>query len=242
MTRVKSGIRGLDEVLEGGIPKGSTVLIGGGSGVGKTILTSQFLYNGITKYGENGVYVTLEERPADLITEMKHFGWDFEKLEKEGKLTIIDAATIKIPFETGKGFAIAPSFEIGKLMKFITEAVKKNDAKRLVLDSIPALEFGIDTVAEIRRTIYALSSLLLEMNCTSLMTTETYDPNKISRYGVEEFVFRGVILLDIVRSGENIVRTVTVRKMREASHSLEPCPFEITNKGIVVHRGQKVFI
>ncbi len=242
MTRVKSGIDGLDKILGGGIPERSTVLIAGGSGVGKTILGSQFLYNGITKYGENGVYVTMEERPKDLITEMKQFGWDFEKLEKEGKLTIIDAATIKIPFETGKGFAIAPSFEIGKLMTFIVAAVRKNNAKRLVLDSIPCLEFGLDNIGEIRRTISALSSLLLELECTALMMTETYDSDRISRYGVEEFVFRGVILMDIVRSGENIIRTLTVRKMRQASHSLEPCPFDITDTGIVVHPGQKIFI
>lgn len=242
MTRIKSGIDGLDEILGGGIPEGSTVLITGGSGVGKTILASQFLYNGITKYGENGVYVTLEERPKDLVAEMRQFGWDFEKLENEGKLTIIDAATIKIPFETGKGFAIAPSFEIGKLMTFIASAVRKNNAKRLVLDSIPCLEFGIDSIGEIRRTISALASLLLELECTALMTTEAFDSDKVSRYGVEEFVFRGVILMDIVRSEENIIRAITVRKMRQVSHSLEPCPFDITDKGIVVYPGQKIFI
>jgi KaiC/GvpD/RAD55 family RecA-like ATPase len=90
--KVKSGIPGLDELLFGGIPKRNVVLISGGPGTGKTILSQQFLYFGLT-YGEPGVLVTLEEHPVQIRREMSEFGWDVKKYEDEGLFAIVDAFT-----------------------------------------------------------------------------------------------------------------------------------------------------
>ncbi|MEE8167661.1 MAG: ATPase domain-containing protein [Candidatus Hydrothermarchaeales archaeon] len=241
-TKTKTGIPGLDEILNGGIPKGSSILIAGESGTGKSILSSQFLYNGATQYDENGVLVSLEERPQDLKAEMAEFGWDFQKLEDERKLMIIDASTIKIPIKVNKGFAIGPGYDIEKLMTLISAAVGRIDAQRVVVDTLPALEFGLENAIETRKTIFRLSSLLLELGCTSLMTTETLAPNKISRYGVEEFLLRGVIHMDLILAEGRVVRTLTVRKMRQSRHSLETHPFIIEDNGITVFPEEKVFI
>ncbi|MEE8167264.1 MAG: ATPase domain-containing protein [Candidatus Hydrothermarchaeales archaeon] len=242
MTRTKSGVPGLDEVLEGGIPEGSTILVTGGSGTGKSILCSQFLYNGITQYGENGVFVSLEERPQDLRAEMAEFGWDFQKLEDEGKLLLIDASTIKIPVKVDKGFAWGLGYDIEKLMTLVSAGVKKIDARRAVVDCLPALEFGLENTLDVRRAIFNLASLLLELECTSLMTTETIDPDRISRYGVEEFILKGVIVLDLILKEGKIVRTITVRKMCRVRHSLETYPFTIDENGITIYPGEGVYI
>ena len=88
MERTKTGIPGLDELLFGGIPKGSNVLIAGGAGTGKTILATQFLYNGALKYGEPGVFVTLEGNVRDIAWNMESFQWDIKALQDQGMFTI----------------------------------------------------------------------------------------------------------------------------------------------------------
>ena len=88
MERTKTGIPGLDELLNGGIPKGSNVLVAGGAGTGKTILTTQYLYNGATKYGEAGLFVTLEGNVRDIAWNMESFQWDIKSLQDQGMLTI----------------------------------------------------------------------------------------------------------------------------------------------------------
>ncbi len=240
--KIESGIPGLDEILYGGIPKGSSVLVTGTSGTGKSIFCAQFLYQGISKYGENGLYLTLEERPEDLRAEMAEFGWDLEKLEEEGKLMILDASTIKIPVKVERGFAVAPGYDVEKLMTLTSAAVKKVDAKRVVVDSLPSLELGLEKPLEVRRTIFNLAALLLELGCTTLMTTETIEQNKMSRYGVEEFVLRGVIHLNLILKEGRVVRTITVRKMRQTKHSLETYPFAIDDEGITVYPDEEVYI
>ena len=88
---VETGIEGLNELLNGGLPKGRVVLVIGGPGSGKTILASQFLYNGIYDYNENGIFVSLDEGKDHYFSEMQNFGWDFYKAEEEGKFAFIDA-------------------------------------------------------------------------------------------------------------------------------------------------------
>ncbi|MGQ4872254.1 MAG: ATPase domain-containing protein, partial [Candidatus Thorarchaeota archaeon] len=93
--RVKTGIPGLDELIEGGFPKGDTILVAGKAGTGKSILATQFLYRGAVDYGEPGVLVTLEEPPRLIKRNMMRFGMDLEKLEREGMLAIVDLSPAK---------------------------------------------------------------------------------------------------------------------------------------------------
>lgn len=233
--RVATGIPGLDEVIGGGYPKGTNVLICGASGTGKTIFCTQFLVAGIVERNEPGIFITVEERTSDLREEMLSLGWDLTKYEKNGDLIIIDAASSRISLPSSEDFRMPGGFDMDALVLEVHRASTRTNAKRLVLDSIPALELKIDGPSEFRKALFRLSSLLLEIGLTSLMTTESIEPYLISRYGIEEFVTRGVIILSLKEEASDLRRFLRVRKMRGTQHSLSNIPFEITKNGIVLY-------
>lgn len=234
MERVTTGIPGLDELTGGGFPRGTNILVSGSSGTGKTIFCTQFLVAGIEK-GEPGILITMEERTSDLREEMMPLGWDLAAYEKDGSLVIIDASSSRINLPSAEEFRLGTDFDIDSLVLEIHRASTKIDAKRLVLDSIPALELKINSPSEFRKALFRLSSLLLEIGLTSLMTTENVEPFMVSRYGIEEFVARGVISLSLEEEASDLRRFLRVRKMRGTQHSLRNIPFEITKDGIVLY-------
>ena len=236
MERTKSGVPGFDEIIGGGFPKGTCCLVTGTAGSGKTTFAVQFLVSGITQFSENGVYVSLEERPKDLRKEMINFGWDLEKLEREKKLAIIDAGSARDGIRSNEQYAlnIGPRLNISALSAHIFEIYKEINAKRIVIDSIPSLQLRLKDEAEVRRATSLLTNLLLEMGKTSLMITEIADPHEFSRYGFEEYVTRGVIVMRLIPQYGELKRTIQVMKMRGTNHSTRTYPMEITNQGIVV--------
>lgn len=236
MERTKSGVPGFDEIIGGGFPKGTCCLVTGTAGSGKTTFAVQFLVSGITQFSENGVYVSLEERPKDLRKEMINFGWDLEKLEREKKLAIIDAGSARDGIRSNEQYAlnIGPRLNISALSAHIFEIYKEINAKRIVIDSIPSLQLRLKDEAEVRRATSLLTNLLLEMGKTSLMITEIADPHEFSRYGFEEYVTRGVIVMRLIPQYGELKRTIQVMKMRGTNHSTRTYPMEITSQGIVV--------
>lgn len=233
LERTKTGIPGLDEITGGGYPQGATILVCGGSGTGKTIFCTQFLHSGITQ-NEPGIFVTLEERPSDLREEMLSMGWDLAEHERNGDLIIVDGASLKTlmpPYE----YSLSEGFNVDNVVFEIYKAARKINAKRLVIDSLPGMELRFNGLSEFRQALSRLSFLLLELDVTSLMTTESVDPSLISRYGIEEFIVKGVIVLSLEEDGPQLKRFLRVRKMRGTMHSLRSIPFEITEKGAVLY-------
>jgi len=243
MERVPSGLNGLDALIEGGFPEGRTTLISGGCGTGKTIFCTQYLYNGATKYKEPGIYVTLDERPELIRQDMLRFGWDIRKLEEDGLLQIIDGSLAKVGIPSEEEFSMpATGFDIDKLLLEIMRTAKRIGAKRLVIDSIPALGMNFENESEIRNAILKLSYLLMRIGITTLVTSEVSEgENKFGKYGIEEYVVDGVIVLHYMGIGTRSNRTLHIRKMRATKHSEDLHPIEITPKGMTIKKVDKEY-
>lgn len=241
--RVKSGIPGFDELIEGGFPENTTVLVTGGTGTGKTTFGAQFIYKGAEDYGEPGVFVTLEERVKDLRREMRSFGWDFKKYEKQGLIAIVDGVSSSVGLPSEERFALEDKFNIDNFLRYIYRVVKAINAKRLVIDSVPSIAFRLKDERQIREVLLKLNTILLEMGVTTILTTEAPDPNagRISRYGIEEYIARGVVILDLQERNIELKRYLLIRKMRETKHSMRKYPFEITSHGIVVYPSGEIY-
>ncbi|MHA1271374.1 MAG: ATPase domain-containing protein [Candidatus Helarchaeota archaeon] len=234
IVRVKSGIDGLDEILGGGFLRGSSILISGGPGTGKTIFSMEFLVKGAEEFNEPGIFVTLEERPDELRKEALVFGWNLQKLEDKNKFAIVDAASSKAALPTNEKYALRKGFDINTLAQEIYRASIDLNAKRVVIDSISSLEIQYEGGTSLRSAIFRLSALLREIKCTSLMTCEMVGTDNYTRFGIEEFITQGLIQLDLREEGPELRRTILVRKMRGTSHSLKRYPFEIGEKGLIV--------
>jgi len=252
LKRIETGIPGLDELLGGGFPRGRSVLLTGGAGTGKSIFGIQFLYNGITQFEENGILVTLEESAEIIRENMKIFGWNLKKLEEENRLVIIDAAPIRYKsFLDGKDkykLAIKPhpilgerEFGIQDITSLIHEYRRKIDAKRLVFDSLTTLLLQHSDLFAIRQDILTLVKTLKISDMSSILIAESPTENEIGRFGVEPFLAEGVIILYMLRRGNTRIRALDIQKMRGTAHSMDSTLFRITNEGIIVYPGEKVF-
>lgn len=229
MERVHSGISKLDEMMGGGFPKGLNILVIGGTGVGKTIFCAQFLYRGLRDYGENGVYLALEERREDLRNDMLSLGLDLKKYEDEGKLIIIDATPA--PFrlrDRREKYTIPRIFDIDSLVTEIYRAIRATDAHRVVIDSICGLEMHFPEFSVFRRSVYRLGNLLSSLEITSLITTQFSHLGKwVSRYMGEELLCQGIIDLYLEEEFSDLKRYLRIRKMAGTPHSMRKVKFEI---------------
>jgi KaiC/GvpD/RAD55 family RecA-like ATPase len=241
MDRVATGITGLDDLIEGGFPRGRTILVSGGCGTGKSILGLQYLYKGAVDYGEPGVYVTVDQNPELSRQDMLRFGWDLKRLEDEGKLAILDLTASKTGMASQERFQMtSEAFDIGRFILKITTTASEIGAKRIVIDSLPALGLRMKDENEIRAMILQLTSMIRHGDMTALLITETNElsPSGIgssfSKYGVEEYVSDGVITMHYTPMANNLGRTLNVRKLRGTKHAEESLAIRITDKGIVI--------
>lgn len=234
MNRTKTGIPGLDEKIEGGFPEGRTVLVTGATGTGKTILSLQFVYEGAKKYKEPGIYVTLDERAELVRKDVERFGWNLKQLEEQNLFEIIDASVARIGMPSQEQFSMpAAGFDLDKLLLEILRSVKRIKAKRVVIDSIPALGLNLESENEIRKSILKITFLLSKLGVTSIVTSEIPEgSNVFSKYGVEEYVVDGVIVLHYLSIGSKANRTIHIRKMRATKHSESLHPIKVSEKGL----------
>lgn len=239
--RVPTGIAGFDELCGGGLLRNRTYLVSGAAGAGKTIFALQYIYNGITKYNENGIFIATEERPEQIRENVKRFGWDFEALEDEGKLAIVDACSTKIGIPSHEKYVDVRPFDMRSMLDQIIAIQDEIDAKRAVVDGSTSIGFYLSDPAKIRVELLKLSTTLEILGLTSLMTCEIVDESNPSRFGVEMFVTEGTILMYYKRTDSVRVRSIEIFKMRGSDHSKNIHPFEITANGIVVHPHEEVY-
>jgi len=239
--RVPLGIPGFDELCEGGLLRNRTYLLSGTSGAGKTNFCMQYLYKGVLQYGEPGILISTEERPQHIRDNMANFGWDIETLEDENTLAIIDACSTKIGIPSQERYVDLRPFDMRSMLDQIIFIQEEIGAKRAVVDSSTSIGFYVGDVSKIRLELLKLSTTLEILGLTSLLTCEVVDEGQITRFGVENFVVDGVIVLYYKQTDHTRVHSLEIYKMRGTEHSKGIHPFEITSEGVVIHPHEEVY-
>lgn len=231
MKAVKTGITGLDELFSiGGYPRGSSILLVGGPGSGKSILGMQYLYYGATEYGEPGIFFTLDEPPEKIKRNTKSFGWELESLEKEGKLLIMDAVSYMLKDQVDLE-SLREGMDVDNFIANFREAVEATNAKRIVLDSLAVMNLYAQDDFEKRRKLLKLSYQLTRQDVTSLIITEARSSDiGFHEFPPESYMFDGLITLRL--EPENQLRKISIRKMRGTKHVVGNFKFKITSSGI----------
>jgi len=217
--RAPTGINGLDDMIEGGFPKGSLILLAGSPGSGKTIASAHFLHHGSKNLNENGIYLSFAERREFFFENMKKFGMDFETLESQGKFKFLDLLTTRED---------TVSSTIGMLSREVLEL----DAKRLVVDSFTAMAQAFNTKIDARIILHMIEKLMSKSGCTTLLLVELPTGTKTIGLGFEEFVADGVILFESVDEREGIRKRAVIRKMRGTSHNMNYSHILISDRGV----------
>jgi circadian clock protein KaiC len=227
LLKTPTGIAGLDEVMEGGFPKGRPILICGSAGCGKTLFAFQFLVKGIIDYDEPGVFMSFEESKKDLTENVSSLGFDLDELVQQNKLRIdhvkVERSEIE---ETGE-------YDLEGLFIRLNHAIDAIGAKRVVLDTIESLFSGIENVALLRSELRRLFQWLRDKGVTAIITGERGD-SSLTRQGLEEYISDCVILLDFRVVDQIATRRLRIVKYRGSMHGTNEYPFLIDETGISV--------
>lgn len=225
LPKCPTGIKGLDEVTEGGLPQGRPSLVCGNAGCGKTVLGMEFLVHGATEYEEPGVFMSFEETEDDLIKNFKPIGFDLPALIERKRIALdyvfVDRSAIE---ETGE-------YDLEGLFIRLAFAIDQVGAKRVVLDTIESLFSGLSNEGILRAELRRLFSWLKEKGVTALITAEQ-GQDMLTRHGLEEYVADCVIALDHRVIDQISTRRLRVIKYRGSVHGADEYPFLIQPTGI----------
>jgi circadian clock protein KaiC len=227
LAKTPTGIQGLDEITNGGLPKGRPTLICGGAGSGKTLLATSFLVNGAEQFGEAGVLMTFEENGDEIASDVASLGFDLPALVEAGKLFIdyvrIERSEIE---ETGE-------YDLEGLFVRLDHAIRATGAKRIVLDTIESLFSGLSNANILRAELRRLFRWLKDKGLTAVITAERGE-GTLTRQGLEEYVSDAVILLDHRVTEQVSTRRLRVVKYRGSHHGTNEYPFLIDRQGLSV--------
>jgi circadian clock protein KaiC len=220
LERISTGISGLDGLIEGGIPKGSTVLIAGNPGTGKTILTAHFLYDGLTK-NENAIYVSFSESKEQFFDNTERFEMDFRKFQHQNKFSFLDLAAI-----TNDGMQDA--------LEEVLATIKETHAKRIVVDSFSAILQSFQTLNEARIALHVvLGKMLRAEGVTNMLIGEVPMGSNNIGSGIEEFVADGIIKLEHGNDNAHPIK-IKIIKMRSTAINRESHVCVIKRRGMIV--------
>ena len=230
--RIKTGIPGLDEILGGGLLRGSTITLSGPTGCGKSTFGMQFLVGGALEDNESGLYISLEESKESTYFHMGGFNWDLEKLEKEKKLVFLDY----------------PIYEVDQLLSqnsAIMELINTMGIKRVVIDSIMPLALHFNNDDERKRGFLKLMDNIRKWNTTTMVVSEdtpatTQDVLPDTKYGLETFTEGWIHIYSMYSpKGNERTKAVEVLKMKGIKHSSKIYPAEMTDDGFIIRSKTK---
>ncbi len=227
LEKCPTGISGLDEITEGGLPRGRPALICGSAGCGKTLMAMEFIVRGINEFNEPGVFMAFEETAEELAKNVASLGFDVDALIRRKKMAIdyvhIERSEIE---ETGE-------YNLEGLFVRLQTAIDGVGAKRVVLDTIEALFAGLPNEAILRAELRRLFRWLKSKGVTVLITGEQGN-NTLTRYGIEEYVSDCVLFLDHRVVNQVATRRLRIIKYRGSKHGTNEYPMLIDEKGLSV--------
>ncbi|KAB1198377.1 MULTISPECIES: KaiC domain-containing protein [Haloferax] len=229
--RIDIGIGGLDEMILGGVPKRSLMVTIGSAGTGKTTFGLQFLYETLQN-GGSGVFITLEESRRRILDTADEKGWEFSAYEADGQLAIVDLDPVEM------------ANSLASIRNDLPRLVEEFGADRLVLDSVSLLEMMYDHPSKRRSEVFEFTRSLKDAGVTTMLTSEADQSNPyVSRHGIVEYLSDAVFVLQYVRPDDfrETRLAIEIQKIRDANHSRETKPYELTNDGISVYRQANIF-
>lgn len=227
LLKTPTGINGLDEITEGGLPLGRLTLVCGGTGCGKTLLAMEYLVRGATQFNEPGVFMSFEEKADELSKNFASLGFDLDELIDQ-KLLTIDHVRLE-PAEIEE----AGEYDLEGLLIRLGYAIDSIGAKRVVLDTIEALFSGLSNKNILRSELRRLFHFLKDKGVTAIVTAEQGELT-FTRFGLEEYVADCVIFLNHSVYQQIATRRIRIVKYRGSAHSTNEYPFLIDQQGFSV--------
>jgi KaiC domain protein len=231
LDRFDVGIDGLDQMILGGVPRRSLMVAIGSAGTGKTTFGLQFLHHGLQQ-GEDAVYITLEESYDRIVSTANEKGWGFGEYADEDRLAVIDIDPIEM------------ANSLDSIQNDLPNLIEDFGADRLVLDSVSLLEMMYESAPKRRSQVFGFARSLKEAGITILLTSEA-DRNHAyaSRFGIVEYLADAVFVLQYVRPSDfrETRLAIEIQKIRDANHSRETKPYDLTDEGISVYRQANIF-
>jgi KaiC/GvpD/RAD55 family RecA-like ATPase len=226
----KTGIEGLDDILNGGIVKNSTTLISGNPGAGKSILGLQYIYNGVEQSDEKGIFLTFEENTEDLRQAAESIGFDnWQQHVEDGNIKVYDKQVL------------LRENDFSAALDILLEDLDDDEYERLVLDSLTMFQLFFESEREKRTYLLKFTDILRENNLTTLMTNEQGTVFPETDIGLENFLTDGNIYLLQTPTDSGVNRYVWVAKMRKQNIDADIFPLEIAQGGITVHKNASAF-
>ena len=221
--RISTGVAGLDEMMNGGVPAGDSVLIAGPAGSGKTAVSTQFIAEGIRQQ-EPGVIAVFEEHPSEYVARAEALGLKMEEMIDRGMLKIIYLRPLDL--------------SVDEMLHEVRDSVEKLSARRVVVDSLSGFELALAPAFrdDFRESLYRMVLSLTGIGVTVLNTVEvmdTYDELRFSPHAIS-FLTDDIVLLRYYEADGQLQKMMTVVKMRGGNHSKDLRSYEITSDGLVV--------
>jgi circadian clock protein KaiC len=227
ISKSPTGIDGFDDLTLGGVPTGRPTLVCGSAGCGKTLFATTFLIHGARDYAEPGVFVTFEERPGDIVSNVASLGFALDKLVDDQRIAFEYVALDRSELEE------AGDYDLEGLFLRLEAAIDSIGAKRVVLDTIESLFSVFSNEAILRSEIRRLFDWLKDKGMTTVITAERGD-GTLTRQGLEEYVSDCVILLDHRVQNQVSTRRLRIVKYRGTAHGTNEYPFLIDQDGFSV--------